>query len=576
MTQSNVSGTRSQYKKQTEYYNNGTSYYSSARLPRDNYSFDYYIYNQDNEIVTGNGYGDMLKICSYDVKELHYSIFTEKQKTTFCDKNYVWWRLTELDKNVSLDIFNEWLNIPYSDLTEEQKIFNDGNLYLQNNILFQKQYNSIEKVYYLAEVGKFQKNKYIFNDKKKQEQFYISFASSYHYHEKLDNDSNIYNLDFSCYLKPGIYTIKFIHAQKSNYLKKLPESISFEIKKNEITTIFIPLYFNGLTCKLSYNTAPQKIIFFSSNSAGSGVGKSAEIFFIPDNGLPAVNQNFYDVTTGQLVLEKCVIQPSQWEGTSSATFLTTNNEYATANTLSNGVIFKRDSGDGTTWWEYNGSYRTLSNPLPGYLETLPNGTENSSDYWYRNDSNPQLCTFEAWIHIHGQSKDGQWSEKIGQRIAEKTIMYYNKYKDYYGDKQNSIIEDDGEDIFYISFNEGVINNWLYSQFQNGNTELPMFLSDSIFSIPYSSFTFKNFPSPSYYELVYSYQPHDDIHSYLTDGTNYHFVLSSSSGDKKELKKNNFLPPLSITYYFAKELQTSDYTDYRDMLEKIKYGVSIYG
>ena len=61
----------------------------------------------------------MLKICSYDVKELHYSIFTEKQKTTFCDKNNVWWRLTELDKNVSLDIFNEWLNIPYSDLTEE-------------------------------------------------------------------------------------------------------------------------------------------------------------------------------------------------------------------------------------------------------------------------------------------------------------------------------------------------------------------------------------------------------------------------------------------------------------------------
>lgn len=574
MTQSNVSGTRSQYKKQTEYYNDGTSYYSSARLLRDNYSFDYYIYNQDNEIVTGNGYGDMLKICSYDLKEFHYSIFTEKQKTTFCDKNNVWWRLTELDKNVSLNIFNEWLNIPYSDLTEEQRIFNSGQLYLQGNTLFQRQYNSIEKIYYLAEVGKFQKNKYIFNDKKKQEQFYISFTSSYRYHEELENNSNIHNLDFSCYLKPGIYTIKFIQAEGSNYLKKLPESVSFEIKKNEITTIFIPLYFNGLTCKLSYKTVPQKIIFFDAD-LGSGTGESAEIFFIPDNGLPAVNQNFYDVTTGQLILEKCVIQPSQWNGTSSATFLTTNNEYATANTLSNGVIFKRDAGDGTTWWEYNGSYRTLSNPLPGYLETLPNGTENSSDYWYRNEFNPQLYTFEAWISIYGYSKDGSWSEKIGQRIAEKTIMYYNKYKDYSGNKQNEIIEDDGEDIFHISFH-GVINTWWYSDFQNGNSELPMFLSDSIFSIPYSSFTFKNFPSPSYYELVYSYQLYSDIHSYLTDGTNYYSVLSSSSGDKKELKKNNFLPPLSVTYYFAKKLQTPDYISYDDMLEKIKHGVSVYG
>ena len=61
----------------------------------------------------------MLKICSYDLKELYYSIFTVKQKTTFCDKNSVWWSLIELDKNVSLNIFNEWLNIPYSDLTEE-------------------------------------------------------------------------------------------------------------------------------------------------------------------------------------------------------------------------------------------------------------------------------------------------------------------------------------------------------------------------------------------------------------------------------------------------------------------------
>ena len=574
MTQSNVSGTRSQYKKQTEYYNDGTSYYSSARLLRDNYSFDYYIYNQDNEIVTGNGYGDMLKICSYDLKELHYSIFTVKRKTTFCDKNYVWWRLTELDKNVSLDIFNEWLNIPYSDLTEEQKIFKDGNLYLQNNILFQSQYNSIEKVYYLAEVGKFQKNKYIFNDKKKQEQFYISFTSSYRYHEELENNSDIHNLDFSCYLKPGIYTIKFIQAESSNYLKKLPESVSFEIKKNEITTIFIPLYFNGLTCKLSYKTAPQKIIFFDADQT-SDTGESAEVFFTPDNGLPAVNQNFYDVTTGQLILERCVIQPSQYYGTSQGTFLTTTNKYVYASSLSNGVIFKRDNGDGTTWWQYTNIYRTLSNPLPGYLETLPNGTENSSDYWYRNEFNPQLYTFEAWIRIYGYSKDGSWSEEIGQRIAEKTIMYYNKYKDYSGSEQNEIIEDDGEDIFHINF-YGAINNWWYPYFQNGNSELPMFLSDSIFSIPYSSFTFKNFPSPSYYELVYSYQPHGDIHSYLTNGTSYYYVESSSSGDKKELKKNNFLPPLSVTYYFAKKLQTPDYISYDDMLEKIKHGISIYG
>ena len=86
----------------------------------------------------------------------------------------------------------------------------------------------------------------------------------------------------------------------------MPESVSFEIKKNEITTIFIPLYFNGLTCKLSYRTVPQKIIFFDAD-LGSGTGESAEIFFIPDNGLPAVNQNFYDVTTGQLVLERCLI-----------------------------------------------------------------------------------------------------------------------------------------------------------------------------------------------------------------------------------------------------------------------------
>ena len=74
-----------------------------------------------------------------------------------------------------------------------------------------------------------------------------------------------HNLDFSCYLKPGIYTIKFIQAESYNYLKKLPESVSFEIKKNEITTIFIPLYFNGLTCKLSYRTVPQKIIFFDAD-----------------------------------------------------------------------------------------------------------------------------------------------------------------------------------------------------------------------------------------------------------------------------------------------------------------------
>ena len=104
----------------------------------------------------------------------------------------------------------------------------------------------------------------------------------------------------------------------------------------------------------------------------------------------------------------------------------------------------------------------------------------------------------------------------------------------------------------------------------------MFLSDSIFSIPYSSFTFKNFPSPSYYELVYSYQLHSDIHSYLTEGTSYTSILSTSSGDKKELKKNNCLPPLSVTYYFAKKLQTPDYISYDDMLEKIKHGVSVYG
>ena len=72
----------------------------------------------------------MLKICSYDLKELHYSIFTVKRKTTFCDKNHIWWSLTELDKNVSLDIFNEWLNIPYSKIKEEKRIFNKGNLYL--------------------------------------------------------------------------------------------------------------------------------------------------------------------------------------------------------------------------------------------------------------------------------------------------------------------------------------------------------------------------------------------------------------------------------------------------------------
>ena len=74
-------------------------------------------------------------------------------------------------------------------------------------------------------------------------------------------------------------------------------------------------------------------------------------------------------------------------GTSAATFLTTNNEYVSASTLSNGVIFKRDIEDGTAW-EFANVYRTLSTPLPGYLETLPNGTENSSDYWYRNEFNP--------------------------------------------------------------------------------------------------------------------------------------------------------------------------------------------
>ena len=60
-----------------------------------------------------------------------------------------------------------------------------------------------------------------------------------------------------------------------------------------------------------------------------------------------------------------------------------------------------------------------------------------------------------------------------------------------------------------------------------------------------------------------------------DGKDFAFK-KALQGMGKELKKNNFLPPLSITYYFAKKLQTSDYTDYNDMLEKIKHGISVYG